>query len=102
MQLLKGGESAVIPFLNPTPFPLPPIHHPTQPTSQPTTSSTGVFKGAYTIDEQDEFVWTGKGVVEMWLLCIPPLFGWVVVAWLIFTHERVTCFNYHKVLHVAA
>jgi len=59
---------------------------------------TGVFKGAYTLDEQDEFVWTGRGVVEMWLLCIPPLFGWVVVAWLIFTHERVTCFNYHKVL----
>lgn len=58
---------------------------------------TGVFTGAYTMDEKDEFVFSGTPAIKMWLMCIPPLFGWVVVAWLIFTHERVHCLNYHKV-----
>mmetsp|Transcript_4865 Transcript_4865/g.6293 ORF Transcript_4865/g.6293 Transcript_4865/m.6293 type:complete len:501 (-) Transcript_4865:289-1791(-) len=58
---------------------------------------TGIFTGAYTMDEQDEFVFTGGPAIKMWLMCIPPLVGWVVVAWLIFTHERVHCLNYHKV-----
>ena len=35
----------------------------------------------------------------MWLFCIPPLVGWIVVAWLVFTHEKVTCFNYHRVIN---
>jgi hypothetical protein len=58
---------------------------------------TGMFTGAYTLDEQDQYVFTGKPAIKMWLMCIPPLFGWVTLAWLIFTHERVTCLNYHKV-----
>jgi hypothetical protein len=58
---------------------------------------TGIFTGAYTMNEKDEYVFTGTPAIKMWLMCIPPLVGWVVVAWLIFTHERVTCLNYHKV-----
>ena len=34
----------------------------------------------------------------MWAMTALPLFGWAVTLWLIFTHERVTCFNYHAVL----
>lgn len=40
---------------------------------------TGSFTGAYTINEVDEFVWSGNGAVTMWLMCIPPLAGWALV-----------------------
>ena len=52
-----------------------------------------------TVNEQDEYVFTSpKGAGWMWIMCLLPLFGWVVTLWLIFTHERVTCFNYKKTL----
>jgi len=50
---------------------------------------TGVFTGAYTIDEQDEFNYSGRGVAGLWLMTIPPLLAWVTVGYLICTHERV-------------
>jgi len=40
---------------------------------------TGIFTGAYTIDEQDQFVWSGKPAASMWLMTIPPFFAWVTV-----------------------
>jgi hypothetical protein len=43
-------------------------------------------------------VFSGHGAEYMWLMCIPPLVGWFGLAWIICTHERVTCFNYKKLL----
>jgi len=56
----------------------------------------GIFRGAYTVDEQNQYVFSGKAQ-KMWLLCIPPLVGWVGLAWIILAHEKVTWFNYLKV-----
>ena len=39
-----------------------------------------------------------EGAQYMWAMCALPLFGWAVTLWLIFTHERVTCFNYKSVI----
>jgi hypothetical protein len=52
----------------------------------------------YTINEENVYVFSGHGAEYMWLLCIPPLVGWFGLAWIICTHERVTCFNYKKLL----
>ena len=52
----------------------------------------------YTINEENVYVFSGKGAEYMWLMCIPPLVGWFGLAWIICTHERVTCFNYKKLL----
>lgn len=59
---------------------------------------TGIFTGAYTIDEDNNYVFTTEGAAKMWAMCIPVVLAWVAIFWLIFTHERVTCFNYGKVL----
>jgi lambda repressor-like predicted transcriptional regulator len=59
---------------------------------------TGVFTGSYTIDENENYVFSGKGVAGMWWLCLLPLFGWCVVAYLIFSHDHVTMFNFDEVL----
>ena len=56
----------------------------------------------YTINEQNAYVFNGNGAEFMWLMCIPPLVGWFGLAWIICTHERVTCFNYKKLLDWAA
>ena len=58
----------------------------------------GVFTGAYTIDENNAYIFNTPGATRMWLMCIPPVVAWVGLAWLVFTHEKVTCFNYHKVI----
>lgn len=50
------------------------------------------------MDEDNAYVFTGNGAEYMWLMCIPPLVGWFGLAWIICTHERVTCFNYKKLL----
>ena len=44
------------------------------------------------------YVFSGNGAETMWLMCIPPLVGWFGLAWIICTHERVTCFNYQRLL----
>lgn len=47
-------------------------------------------------------MFSGHGAEVMWLMCIPPLVGWFGLAWIICTHERVTCFNYKRLLDWAA
>mmetsp|Transcript_44814 Transcript_44814/g.90531 ORF Transcript_44814/g.90531 Transcript_44814/m.90531 type:complete len:736 (-) Transcript_44814:264-2471(-) len=56
------------------------------------------FKGAYTIDEFNNYVFTENGAGYMWLMCIPPVLGWIGIAFIVFTYEKVTCFNAHRVL----
>jgi len=64
------------------------------------TPSLSLYR--YTINEQNAYVFNGNGAEFMWLMCIPPLVGWFGLAWIICTHERVTCFNYKKLLDWAA
>ena len=54
---------------------------------------TGVFTGAYTIDEHDEYVWDTAGSALMNLMVVIPVAGYAVFFWLIAVHEKVHCFN---------
>ena len=83
----------------------------------------GSFTGTYTINEDDNYVWlgveTGRGdgvpadatPSQVWfkdyawvmnLMCAIPIFGIVMLVWLIANHEHVTCFNRKKVRDWAA
>ena len=83
----------------------------------------GSFTGTYTINEDDDYAWlgveTGRGdgvpadatPSQVWfkdyawvmnLMCAIPIFGIVMLVWLIANHEHVTCFNRKKVRDWAA
>ena len=84
----------------------------------------GSFTGTYTINEDDNYAWlgveTGRGdgvpadatvYAQVWfkdyawvmnLMCAIPIFGIVMLVWLIANHEHVTCFNRKKVRDWAA
>jgi len=49
------------------------------------------------VTEENAYTFAGPAL-KMWLWCIPPLLGWTGLAWVVFTHEKVTCFNYERVL----
>ena len=59
---------------------------------------TGTFTGAYTVDEQDAYVYVADGAWLMWMMCLIPVGAWVVFWWLVFTHEKVHCLNYRDVV----
>jgi hypothetical protein len=59
---------------------------------------TGIFTGAYTIDEDENYVFNGDGPAGMWWFCALPMVGWCAVAYLIVSHDHVTWFNYDAVL----
>lgn len=58
---------------------------------------TGTFTGAYTVDENDRYVYFGNGAFWMWAMCLIPISAWIVFWWLVFTHEQVHCLNYREV-----
>lgn len=71
----------------------------TSPTPHVVLVETGSFTGAYTIDEEDNYVYVARGAWLMWLMCAIPVGAWVVFWWLVFTHEKVHCLNYRDVAH---
>ena len=62
----------------------------------------GSFTGTYTINEDDNYVWFKDYAWVMNLMCAIPIFGIVMLVWLIANHEHVTCFNRKKVRDWAA
>ena len=62
----------------------------------------GSFTGTYTINEDDNYVWFKDYALVMNLMCAIPIFGIVMLVWLIANHEHVTCFNRKKVRDWAA
>ncbi len=62
----------------------------------------GSFTGTYTINEDDDYVWFKDYAWVMNLMCAIPIFGIVMLVWLIANHEHVTCFNRKKVRDWAA
>ena len=56
----------------------------------------------YTINEDDNYVWFKDYAWVMNLMCAIPIFGIVMLVWLIANHEHVTCFNRKKVRDWAA
>ena len=69
------------------------------PTPRLVAVETGSFTGAYTIDEEDRYVYVARGAWAMWLMCLIPISAWVVFWWLVFTHEQVHCLNSRAVTH---
>ena len=62
----------------------------------------GSFTGTYTINEDDNYVWFKDYAWVMNLMCAIPIFGIVMLVWLIANHEHVTCFNRKKIRDWAA
>ena len=58
---------------------------------------TGSFTGTYTTGELNEYIYVQRGAWLLYLMCLIPIFAIVAFWYLVFTHEKVHCFNRTRV-----
>jgi hypothetical protein len=59
---------------------------------------TGSFTGTYTTGERDEYIYVADGAWLLYVMCLIPIFAILTFWYLVFTHEKVHCFNRKNVM----